>query len=304
MNPWVFLAEFKGELAALSAAFFWALASAIYGQVGSKIPPMVLNLIKGVVAIALLLLTISLRGQPLPEMSQSALGILLLSGVIGLGIGDTAFFAALNDLGARKAILMETLAPTLAAILAFIFLDEQISLTAFLGIFLILFGVAWVVTERVKNGNSDRPHQIRGILWALVAEISQATGATLSRAALTQSTISPMWSTLVRLMGGTLVLLLWLSVARPESPTWWQQKRSPRVLAAIFLAIFFGTYLGIWLQQTAFKFTPVGIAQALNATSPLFILPIAVFMGDKLSLRAVLGAVIALVGIALLFGLH
>lgn len=304
MDPQLLLSDFKGELAALTAACFWALASVLYSRVGTKIPPILLNLIKGLVAIALLLLTILLRGQLLPEIDLQPLSLLLISGMVGLGLGDTAFFTTLQNLGPRRTLLMETLAPPLTAIFAWIFLGETISATAWCGILLIILGVAWVIAERVEGGSGDRRHYLQGISWALVAELCQATGATLSRQALITTTISPLWSTLLRLVGGTFILLLWLAIARPKwqlSRRSWEGGRSPRTLITIFLAILFGTYFGIWLQQTAFKFTAVGIAQALSATSPLFVLPLAVWMGDKLSFRSVLGVVLALIGIALLF---
>ncbi len=56
----------------------------------------------------------------------------------------------------------------------------------------------------------------------------------------------------------------------------------------------------IGFQQIAFKFTAAGIVPALGATSPLFVLPFAAGMGDRVSLRAVLGAIVAIVGIWLL----
>lgn len=304
MDPWLLFSEFKGELAALTAACFWAIASVLYSRAGANIPPIVLNLIKGLVAIALFLLTIILGGQLLPEIDLQTLGLLLVSGMVGLGLGDTAFFTTLQNLGPRRTLLMDTLAPPLAAIFAWIFLGETISATAGCGILLIILGVAWVVTERVQGGGGDRRNYLQGISWALVTEVSQATGAILSRQALTTTTISPLWSTLLRLVGGTLILLLWVGVARPEWQMSWEGGRSRRTLITIFLAIVIGTYFGVWLQQTAFKFTAVGIAQALSATSPLFVLPLAVWMGDKLSFRSVLGVIIALMGIALLFAVN
>jgi drug/metabolite transporter (DMT)-like permease len=45
----------------------------------------------------------------------------------------------------------------------------------------------------------------------------------------------------------------------------------------------------------------VGIAQTLTATSPLFVLPIAAMMGDRINLRAIFGVIIALLGIGILF---
>jgi len=70
----------------------------------------------------------------------------------------------------------------------------------------------------------------------------------------------------------------------------------------IVFATFTGTYLGIWLQQTSLKLTNAGIAQTLLATSPLFVLPIAAWRGEKISIRAIVGVLVAFVGIGLLVG--
>ncbi|HEY9909012.1 MAG TPA: hypothetical protein V6D18_15560 [Thermosynechococcaceae cyanobacterium] len=55
-----------------------------------------LNLVKGCVSIVLLILTLLLRGELLPRVSTHSLGLLLLSGAIEIGFGDTAYFQALN----------------------------------------------------------------------------------------------------------------------------------------------------------------------------------------------------------------
>ncbi|NER83650.1 MAG: EamA family transporter, partial [Leptolyngbya sp. SIO1D8] len=76
--------------------------------------------------------------------------------------------------------------------------------------------------------------------------------------------------------------------------------RSGQLLTVVVLAAFLGTYLGVWLQQVSFKYTPAGIAQALLATSPLFVLPIAALMGKRVTGRAVLGVLVAIAGVWLL----
>ena len=65
--------------------------------------------------------------------------------------------------------------------------------------------------------------------------------------------------------------------------------------------MFIGTFLGIWLQQISLKYTAAGVAQTLFATSPLFVIPIVIFTGERVSLRAILGAMLSLVGVGLLF---
>ena len=299
------LEQYKGELAALLAAFLWAAASTVYSRLGPMIPPLELNLLKGVVAIAFLILTLAIQGEWLPDLNWVAIGFLLTSGIFGIGIGDTAFFRAINLLGARQTLLLKTLTSPLVALLALIFLQETLTQTDWCGILLTLLGIAWVISERVSATTDTTNHFLQGIGWAIVATLGDATGAILSRAALTQSNIIPMWSTLLRLSAGVLVLLLWMLLKgrganfTPLGKGGWGG--SSKLLGIIAITAFFSTYLGIFLQQTALKFTAAGIAQTLGATSPLFVLPFAIWMGDKVSLRAFLGVLIALAGVGLLF---
>lgn len=295
------ITNFGGELAALGAAFLWALSAVVYAQLGQRIPPLALNLSKGVIAIALIALTLIVQGNYLsPQMDAVAVGFLLLSGVLGIGLGDTFYFEALNNLGARRTLLLEALAPPLSALMALIFLQESLSAKAWAGIFLTVLGVSWVVSERVPGSDSKAVNPIRGISFALLSALGQASGAVLSRAALAETTISPLWSTLLRLVGSILVLLVWMPL-QPQASLGFKPLQSKQLLGVIAVTALFSTYLGIMLQQTAIKYTATGIAQALISTSPLFVLPIAVGMGERVSLRSLLGVLVALGGIGLLF---
>lgn len=303
------LASFKGELAALLAAFLWSVSAAIYARTGARVPVLELNVLKGAIAIGAIALTRTIAASVRPELAPLPTGLLLLSGAIGIGLGDTAFLAALKTLGSRRTLLLETLAPPLTAILGALILSERLPATAWGAIALTLAGIAWVVSEgtttTVAAAAVSPAGPQSGLVWAILAAVAQASGATLSRAALRNSDIEPSWSALLRLLAGTLCALLLLLWARrspplailtfsPRGPARWQ------ALGAVVLAALLGTYLGIWLQQTSFKFAPAGIAQTLSATSPLFILPIAALGGDYIGSRAILGAAIAIAGVALL----
>lgn len=294
----------QGELAALSAALIWAIASVVYSRMGRQLPPLLLNLAKGLIAVLLLVATLLVQGALLPEVPLTAIGLLLASGAIGIGFGDTAYFAALNGLGARRALVLESLAPPLAALLALLFLQERLPVQAWVGIALTVAGVTWVVIERAPN-TAQVQHPLRGIGFGVLAALGQAGGAVLSRAALAGTEISPLWSTLVRLVAGVLVLLIWLVVQQSI-----QQKAvlpdlqplcSRRFLTVLVSTAFASTYLAIWLQQISLKYTATGIAQSLSATSPLFVIPIALWQGETISVRSILGVVLALAGIWLLF---
>jgi drug/metabolite transporter (DMT)-like permease len=298
------MGDFRGEVAALSAAFLWALSSTVYALLGRQIPPLQLNLGKGLVAIALISLTLMLGGNVRPEFNPRSVGLLLASGAIGIGLGDTAYFTALNHLGARRTLLIETLAPPIAAILALVLLAEKLNTIGWGGILLTLLGIVLVISERTPVLAIGRYHALQGIIWAILAAIAQAVGAVFSRSALLQSDLTPLWSTLLRLGAGTFIVLLLLLVRQqyPHGQTQtFQLFGSNRSVGAIVITAFGSTYLGIWLQQISLKFAPVGIAQTLLATSPLFVLPIAAWLGEKISLRAILGCLVAMAGIGLLF---
>jgi len=291
----------RGEVAALTAAFLWALSTVIFGRLGKSLSPLVLNLAKGGIAIALILITLVLQQNLQPQLPSAAIFWLMLSGVIGIGLGDTAYFRSINYLGARRALLMECLAPPLTALIALVFLQEQLSAIAWGGILLTVGGIAWVISERVPTADQKYVNLRAGILWSVLAQLGQASGAVMSRGVLANTDIDPLWSGLLRIAAGGLILVI-LVGSRGQVGAKLRPLRSRQILPMLVLAAFLGTYLAIWLQQVAFKFTPAGIAQALLATSPLFVLPIAVMLGDRVTGRAVLGVLVAIGGIWLLIG--
>jgi drug/metabolite transporter (DMT)-like permease len=179
-------------------------------------------------------------------------------------------------------------------------LQEALSSAAWLGIALTVTGVAWVVVERAPDAVQAYLRPWQGIGFGLLAALCQASGSVMSRSALADTAVSPLWSTLIRLVAGVCVLSCWMVVKRQ---TWAEFKilQSRRFMVVLTAASFASTFLAILLQQTAIKYTAAGIAQSLSATSPLFVIPIALWMGEAVSLRAILGVFIALGGIWLLF---
>jgi drug/metabolite transporter (DMT)-like permease len=290
-----------GEFAALFTAFLWAIASTFFERAGKKIPSVELNLLKGLLGLVFLGVTVLLVGETFASLDARPILLLVVSGVVGIGLGDTFFFKALDALGPRRALLVSSLTPAITALIALAFLHEALSGQAWAGMLITLAGIAWVITERPGKANSGLRFPLDGVLYALLFAVCQAVGAVLSRAALVETGVSSLQSTLIRLCSGLLVLAAWIILTKKPVGRWLRQPGAARVGMQSILATFLGTYLGMWLQQTAYKLTPVGIAQTLTSTSPLFILPIAALAQEKISVRAVLGAGVAMAGIVLLF---
>ena len=294
--------ETIGLLAATLAAMLWATATVLYASAGRSIPPIALNAAKGV-AVTLLFGGVLLAGdalalQRLTQEPATVLLLLALSGVVGITVGDSGYFAAVNPLGPRRTSLLSLLAVPLTSFSGVAFLGEDMGGLDLLGIALTLGGVSWVVAERPKDQKKPVVAGYGlGVGFGLLAAVGQAAGATLNRAALLRSDLDPLATAFWRL-GCATVLLVPLAIVVGD---WRRAGRAPRsawLVAAV--AALLGTFGGIWLQQVAFDRADSGPVQALLSTTPVWILPIAAMSGDRVTGRAVAGALVAVSGAALL----
>jgi len=288
----------SGVAAALAAAFLWTLATRLFQGAGSRVEPMELNAAKGAVALLLFgaLLLVQGQGWGPPQGEPALVFLLLLSGAIGIGLGDTAYFRALGALGTRRVLLLELLAAPSAAMLAWLALGESLAVGALLGLGVTLAGVALAV-----GGLRDEPaSRARGqaVVWGVVSAICQGLGVVLARAAYSLAPVDAAQAAWWRLWGGEL-LLLTLLLKGGRRPTlllmgsgglWW------RVGGAALL----GTWLGIWLQQRALSSLGAGVTQTLLATAPLFAMALAALAGRRPGWRGTLGSLLAVLGVALL----
>lgn len=300
MDISAFNSSLLGGIAALSAAFLWALASIWFSRLGKHLPVIQINLLKGFIAIAILFGILSLSGGTLAALPFQPLVTLVISGVIGITLGDTAYLKALQSLGPRRTLLLANLAPPMVGVIAWAFLDERLVLRAWVGIFLTLSGVTWVIFERTQEENRSTNLQ-KGLFFGFLAALCQSIAVVLSRAALTRFPIDALQSTIVRLGAAIIVLTFWSLVRQQTILPWRALVSQPRLAVWLLTATLLGTVLAMWLQQIAIDLTPVGIVQTLLSTSPLFILPIVALQGERISPRAVAGALIAMLGVGLLY---
>lgn len=173
-----------GIFAALTTALCWAIAARLYRQLGTHFAALTLNFWKGLLSL-MVLLPLSLIYSDTAAANEHIIW-LLISGAIGIGLGDTCFFLALSKIGDRLSLLIaETLAPILTAILAIAWLQEWLTGQQWLAIAIILFAVDAVL----RLQRSDKTLQLSGISYAALAALCQAIGAVISRDVLVNSQI-------------------------------------------------------------------------------------------------------------------
>ncbi len=292
---------FLGEIAALTTATFWAIASLLFNAAARRLGAFTLNQARITVAlIALTAILLATRGVNwAPDAQWSNVLLLALSGLIGLMLGDWAYFGALVYLGPRLSTLLMTLAPPMAALLAVPILGERMSAAAWAGMALILAGVAWVILERPTE-SIPRGHRMRGVLLGALGGLGQALGLILSKLGM-GTVVDPLPATAIRMAAATAGVWI-LALAYRRTGALVKLTRDPVARWATLGASFLGPVFGVWLSLIAIRLTKTGIAATLMATTPILVLPLVVIVRkERVTSRAAVGALLAVAGVAIIF---
>ncbi|MEI7811557.1 MAG: DMT family transporter [Ignavibacteria bacterium] len=294
---------YPGELSALVTAVLWSFTSICFAEASIRAGTLQVNITRLLLAVLFLFITIAIMKSPL-LLSSSQIVNLSLSGIIGLVFGDTYLFRAYQNIGARLSHLIMALSPAMTVILAFIFLGEKFSLLGTIGIFVTLSGIAFVAFE--KNEHPDSKYKINkknGIIYGLLGALGQAGGLIFAKKAFQEGDINAFVATFIRILASIIIILpAGLIMKRYKNPLK-IFTREKKAFVYTVAGSFMGPFLGITFSLIAVQYTKVGIAATIMSTSPILMLPIIRIMyKEKLSFGSIIGAFIAVAGVAILFG--
>ncbi len=306
-----------GEIAALSTAALWAVSCQIHAILSRRLGAHTLILLRLPICIVMFgawwgasvlffgggVMVPGAPGAPSPL----ALTALALSGVFGVALCDLLFYSGVVLVGARVALLVQSLSTVITAVLGYLFLGETIGPMGMAGILIATAGVAWVVGDggTVPQGAvpPSRAVRMRGVGLALASALALSSGMVLSKQGLAEG-VDPLFAALLRMV--VAMGVFWptamltgrlrpaLSVVRGDS----QDRRNFRLL---LVASLIGPVVGVWLSLVAIGATKTGIAATLIGLEPIFIIPVAAMVERRWPTpRAIAGAGIAFVGTALL----
>jgi len=132
----------------------------------------------------------------------------------------------------------------------------------------------------------------------VLSAVAMSAGVLLNKRGLVAT--DPLTATAFRLSGAVVGLTLFACVRRDLMPDF-RKLLQPRVLRRLVPAAFIGTFLGLWLMAVGIKHTESAVANALHSTTPLFTLPIALFvLKENVGRLAVVGSFVAVAGVFLL----
>lgn len=287
--------DLLGKILALLCAVVWAGAVILFKLAGDKIRPLALNVYKTTLTAIILLPLLLLSGAPLipPAISSSHLLALAASGILGIAVSDTLFFACLNRIGAGMTAIVDCLYAPFVMTATWLFLFQKPRLEQIGGAALIISAV--LVAAYKKSDNALPAKRIvSGILYGSAAMAIMAVSIVLMRPVLDQAPI--FWVTEMRLVAAMIALLGMLA---------WQKNRR-QLLAPLWQKgsrhfAFWGSILGNLISMTlwvaAFKFTAVNSAAVLNQTNTVFVVIMAtIFLKEAFTCRRLLAIILAVAG--------
>lgn len=304
-----------GELISIGVAFSWT-ATALLSEFGSKrLGNLTLNVLRMLLAMLFSLVLFGVvTGSPLPPgASAEAAGWMLLSGLVGYVIGDFCLFQCYIIIGSRYGQLFMTLAPLAAALMAWLTLGQQMKAMSIVAMLVTLLGIGISVLGRGEHHKVSLKLPLNGVLFAIGAAVCQGVGLVLSKIGMDHyetttmaeagipDWLVPFSANFYRCIAGIIgfLFLLWVANGLEHLREAMHDRKGLTVATATTI---FGPFVGVGFSLMAVQYTSAGIASTLMAMTPIIILlPSYWLFHEKITWRAVLGAVISVCGVSLFF---
>ncbi|MEM3596678.1 MAG: DMT family transporter [Candidatus Bathyarchaeia archaeon] len=293
-----------GELAALGAALSWTVSAVMYKEALEKTKPISANIVRLASTSAILIAFTFAVGKfwVLMDLPLEAIVMACISGIIGLGFGDTLYMKSLKLVGVARAVPITCTYPLFNLLWATFFENESITLTIVLGAFAIVFGI-WLLSQKGKEGVkvSEKRTLIIGVASALLTAIFWSISIAMINMAVRENPEleHALAINIIRTTAIAASLLILAPIIDREHGFIKMQKKT-------FAALIFGglVALGLGWFFLTYSFTQTTESQAvpISSTTPLFsTLSAIIFLHEKVTILDVAGSIIIVTGIFLIF---
>lgn len=290
-------------LAALAAALTWAFAGIVSANPAKALGALAFNRIRMALVFAMLAAWTLVSGG-WTTLSPGVAWPLIVSGFIGIFIGDTALFLTMNRLGPRRTAILFSLNAPMSVALGWLVLGEALQGQTLLGIAITIGGVILAIIYGKRKDQLHSWESVTGALWVgillgLAAALSQSVGALIARPIM-ETGIDPVAASMVRV--GVAALCLLAIGFYPHKALRPQTKLTMPLIGQVALSGLLGMGVGMTLLLFALRGGEVGIITTLSATTPAMMLPILWWRTKEApAAGAWAGAMLVIIGSALIF---
>ena len=290
------------ELAALGAAACWSVGGMISSMPVERLGTIGFNRVRMLILTVLMGGWVTITGG-WQVFDSSVTTQILLSGLVGILLGDTALFGTLNRLGPRRTmILFPTHAP-MTTLLSWFILDDSLPAAALTGILVTILGVVLAIAFGKRKDQLHKWEHIKGSLpvgigIGLLAALGQSSGTLILKPVLSEG-LDPFAVASLRIavtaFGLTLFSFLPVRAFKLNEPL------TMPVFTRVALSGIVGMGLGMTLFVLALEGSNPGVTATLSATSPVLMLPIMwLKTRERPALGAWIGAIVVVIGTSLI----
>jgi len=247
-------------------------------------------------------------------LGGEAFPVFLLSGIIGIGIGDVALFQALPRLGSRlSALLVQCLTAPFAAVIEWAWLGTSLTLLQIVCGLLIIGGVGLALSPG-EHLRLTKRELTAGTVASIVAALGGACGAVLTRKAYSIThangeSITGANAAFQRILGGLLFAAICLLIVKRRELRIQKQASASMITEVakkkwrgawpwVLSNSLAGQTLGVSCMQWALETTPTGLVLAIIAVTPIVVIPLAWLVeGERPTLKSLLGGAVAIGGV-------
>jgi DME family drug/metabolite transporter len=293
-----------GELAALGAAICWTISAIMYKEALAKTTPISANITRCVSTSIILVVILIVAGKfgVLTSMPMYAVVLACISGIVGLGFGDTLYMVSLKLIGVARAVPITCTYPLFSLLWTFFLVKEQITLPAVLGAIIIIIGI-WLLSqekEALTNGKQKK-NLVTGVACALFTAILWSVSITMIDVAVKETPSLDHALAINTIRVATIGVAL-LASAPIIDRNFGFLKMQRRTLAALFFGGMVALGLGWFFLTYSFVNTSESQAVPISSTTPLFsTLSAIVFLHERVTLKNALGSILIVAGIFLIF---
>ena len=270
-----------GDIYAILTAICWSCGVICFDIAGRVLNSLQISLLKNIVGVLGFIGFLLLQGDPFPLFAQHDYFVLVVSGLIGVALGDLLFLASLRRIGSSLSAIISTSYSVSIFILAYIMYQEVISVFAYFGGVMVISGVI-VGTRESPENRTPRDIYI-GAFYGFLAHFFTAYSVLLLRPVMESHPVVPI--ALVRFTTGIIfsaAAIIYLNGYSELRETMAKGFGHVYLLAGSFL----GTFLSVIFWLSGYKYTLAGRAAIYNQLSTIFIIILAaIFLKEVMTTK-------------------
>lgn len=253
-------------LFALGANFAFAWATVVFAHFSKAVSALWMNAFKAVIAFIAFTLGFIFWGTHIWPETRTTISF-LLSGFLGLNIGDWFLLYAFSSLGASRTLMLYGFQPLMLGVSSYFLFDQTVPSEKFIA---IIFLIACLFIFSLENFRKHGHWHFRPLMLGLIGITLDAIGVVLTRYGFESTpAITPLDCNFYRCLGA-VVGFGFVSFFKPINLIKTFMQHTPKQKSLLLAASLSGTFLSLFLYLSAIQKGHLATVSAIAITSPLF----------------------------------